>query len=166
MIRKWLVALGLALLSLQAPAAPSAKLPQPLLAQVQRLTHLLSDGDTHWAPGVTLAQRLSPGEGEEDMALVAFTLQGRRTATDTQYLAAFRVIRSRAGESRFSLIDTIRIGDKGWRGLQTLKAELTQGPGAGEIRLSLDADAPTYSGRRTSILLSLKDGNFRELMTP
>ena len=171
MICKMLKVFGLALLSLQTPAATPTKPPKPLLVQIQRLGELLRDSSASWYRESTQVQFVKPRK-EEEMALAVFTVEGFGGGNGhVQYLAAFSVEGS-GSTQHFSLIDVLQVGGKGWRGIQQLNARLSPGPARGELRIKLDAmtvgpdDAPNFPSQTSTIELALKAGRLTELSPP
>ncbi|HNM42516.1 hypothetical protein [Plasticicumulans sp.] len=179
-MRRPIVLLRSACLSLCLSPPVWAAPPPALLEQVQRLSELLRDGYASWYREATETQTLQPDAGQT-LLLVLFTVEGFGGGNrHTQYLAAFEAGEGAGGKPYYTLLDVIAIGGKGWRAIEKLQARATRGRTPieklqaratrgrtpGEIVLSLPAkvvgpdDAPNFPGRPASVRLSLRDGRF------
>lgn len=167
-MRRPIVLLRSACLSLCLSPPAWAAPPPALLEQVQRLSELLRDGYASWYREATETQTLQPDAGQT-LLLVLFTVEGFGGGNrHTQYLAAFEAGEGAGGKPYYTLLDVIAIGGKGGRAIEKLQARATRGRTPGEIVLSLPAkvvgpdDAPNFPGRPASVRLSLRDGRFSE----
>jgi hypothetical protein len=173
MLRTLLIILFLLSGSITASAAPTqSKAPKQLLAQVQRLAELLRDSHAVLYPEATLVQVAKKADGEE-LGLVIFTVEGWGGGNmHTQYIAAFTTDTNEKGQKHFMLIDVIPIGGKGWRGIQSLNARISQSPKGSEMSIAIDAlevsgdDAPNFPSKKVIINLLLKDGHLVEQKIP
>jgi hypothetical protein len=152
-----------------APAAPS--IPKPLLAQVQRLVELLSDGYAVGYSNGTLVQTIKRSVDNE-IALVVFTVEGFGGGNNySQYLAVFSPEKTENGKQHFMLIDVMRIGGGGWRTVKNLNAKTTNSPKNEEITIAIDALENTDNGslnfpsKKITISLALKNGRLNEQKT-
>ena len=168
MIRN-LLAILICLANASAFSAPApVKAPKSLVAQVTRLTELLRDSYAVGYPDATMVQIIKRKDGDV-LALTVFTVEGFGGGNNhTQYLAVFSSDDSVSGEAHFMLMDVIPIGGKGWRGVESLKARVSQ-PSNGQItNMAIDAlevtgnDAPNFPSKKVTVNVLLKDGRLTE----
>lgn len=161
---------ALACVTFAAAAGATADPPlvrKALLAQVERLTRLLSDAHASGNPAAAKIQVLTPRDGQQ-WVLSLFVVEGQGGGNSfTQFLAVFET--DTTGKvPYYTLVDVIPVGGKGWRLIEKLDARATPSADGAEVALSFAAmavtenDAPNFPKRKTAVHLVLKDGRLIE----
>lgn len=157
------------ILALAGMPALAAEVPPHLAAQVERLVSLISDGYAVGLPDTVQAQVMNEG-ADTEMTIALFVIEGFGGGnTYAQYLAVFTAAEDASGQPYYSLMDSLPVGGKGWRMVETLDAKLKPGhtQGASLIELPVmenaEDDAPGFPSRKGSVLLSLDGGRLAEV---
>lgn len=163
------IAAVIASLVFSSAAYSAEKVPKQLGEQVERLVMLLSDGYAVGYPEATMYQPLQIKAAGE-VALVVFTVEGWGGGNMfTQFLAAFAKGTDDKGKDYFTFIDVMPVGGGGWRQVQRMDVKILPAKAKGESLFSLkvlvnkEQDAPNFPSKKSSILISLKNGKLNEV---
>ena len=119
-------------------ALTGTAVPPALMAQTERLGELLRDP---WAsvPPKSVRAQLVP---EYNLALVVFSVTGWGGGNNfTDHLAVFHTVPADNGQIRYMLADTLEIGGKGLRSVDTLHASVQTGKDSDSLLIYVPAKA-------------------------
>ncbi len=127
MIRYWLlIILLLFAVAVSSAVANDNKQLDEISAKVTQLAEMLSDGYAEEVKENRGIQIFSP-KGFAELAVAIFTVGGFAMGNNaTQYMAVFTVLseESQGHPQRFSLLDVMAVGGKGWRSVDHKKVKL------------------------------------------
>lgn len=155
---------------LMAPAwAASTPPPAAVVAQLERLSALVSDG---YAVGlVEDAQTQIVNAGADDeMLLALFVVEGHGGGNGyVQYLAVFTPGSDAAGEAWYTLVDCLPVGGKGWQAIEEFAPRVSKPDKDGATRFDFDVkrvagdDAPNFPSHAATLRLELHNGRLVQL---
>lgn len=152
-----------------AGTAKADQLPEPLVFQVQRLAALYGAWDEIEEVDGRMLQKVARGPNDE-IVLAVFGVQryGANSRTG-QYFAVFVPENKTPYPQHFRLVDVIRIGGAGTRGIDRLQAKVTHDSKSGETSIVIPAlenvkgDAANAPSGKVAIQLALRNGRLVEL---
>jgi len=154
---------------LSAGTAIADQLPEPLVFQLQRLAKLYGAWDDIEEVDGRMIQKVTRGPNDE-IALAVFGVQRYGANSRTmQHFAVFIPENKTPYPQHFRLIDVIRVGFPGSRGIDRLNAKVTYDQKTGETRIAIPAlentkgDADIAPSGKVVIQLVLKNGRLSEL---